>query len=257
MSPSLARTGTLYVRGHRWSNDHYLSSPQRALCAAAIAAYVVLYLTNVPGSRSDRPELRRGRAASTLATVPAAERRPASHLGLVLRRPNAKRHELAAQDDLRRCRPTRSCTSPSTSSTAIPGCATRSSRRRTGTVGGTFQLNGKTVRSINPNTASHVFAIPQIGPLGAASGRSSNAKNPCGNAPCSLSTDHATITFTFRTPGQGPLPLAVLRAVRRRLHRGLRRADADRRLHGRLPEGCVRDARLTEPPISAASRSSG
>jgi len=26
---------------------------------------------------------------------------------------------------------------------------------------------------------------------------------PCGNAPCSLSYDHTTTTFTFRTPGKG------------------------------------------------------
>ena len=37
--------------------------------------------------------------------------------------------------------------------------------------------------------------------------------------------------------GQGSVSLAVLRALRRRIHRGLRRADADRRLHGRLHQG--------------------
>ncbi len=30
-----------------------------------------------------------------------------------------------------------------------------------------------------------------------------DAKNPCDNAPCPLSNDHHTITFTFRTPGKG------------------------------------------------------
>ena len=73
----------------------------------------------------------------------------------------------------------------------------------TGTVGGTFQLNGKTVQSIGPDAASHVFAIPQIGLSVPLEGIPDSAKNPCANAPCPLSTDHETISFTFRTPGKG------------------------------------------------------
>jgi hypothetical protein len=72
-----------------------------------------------------------------------------------------------------------------------------------GTVGGTFTLNGKTMNSINPDTASHIFAIPAIGLSVPLEGISSSAKNPCSNAPCSLSNDHETISFTFRTPGKG------------------------------------------------------
>jgi hypothetical protein len=73
----------------------------------------------------------------------------------------------------------------------------------TGTVGGTFTLNGKTTDSISPDSASHVFAIPQIGLSVPLYGISSGAKNPCANAPCPLSTDHSTTTFTFRTPAKG------------------------------------------------------
>ena len=47
---------------------------------------------------------------------------------------------------------------------------------------------------------------------------------------------HRTITFTFKTGAPGPLPLAVLRPLRRRLHLRLRRPDADDRLHGRVPQ---------------------
>jgi hypothetical protein len=72
-----------------------------------------------------------------------------------------------------------------------------------GTVGGNFVLNGKTVNSIDPDTASHVFAIPQMGVSVPLYGISATAKNPCGNAPCSLSQDHSTTTFTIRTPGPG------------------------------------------------------
>ncbi len=72
----------------------------------------------------------------------------------------------------------------------------------TGTVGG-MTLDGKPTVAINPDDASHVFAIPQIGLSIPLQGIPDNAKNPCGNAPCSLSFDHTTTTFTFRTPGKG------------------------------------------------------
>lgn len=73
----------------------------------------------------------------------------------------------------------------------------------TGTVGGTFDLNGKTTKTINPNATSHVFAIPAYGLTVPLLGVSATAKNPCSNAPCTLSQDHETITFTFRTGAKG------------------------------------------------------
>jgi hypothetical protein len=72
-----------------------------------------------------------------------------------------------------------------------------------GTIGGNFTLNGKTVNAINPDTASHIFAIPAIGLSVPLEGVDDNAKNQCGAAPCALSTAHDTITFTFRTPAKG------------------------------------------------------
>jgi hypothetical protein len=72
-----------------------------------------------------------------------------------------------------------------------------------GTVGGFMTLNGKPTRGIDPTTASHVFSIPQIGLAVPLQGVSASAKNPCSNAPCSLSNDHTTTSFTFRTPGKG------------------------------------------------------
>jgi hypothetical protein len=71
-----------------------------------------------------------------------------------------------------------------------------------GTVGGTFQLNGKTTQAIDPDSASHVFAIPQIGLSVPLEGVPDSAKNPCSNAPCP-GADKETISFTFRTPGKG------------------------------------------------------
>ncbi|MGH2882686.1 MAG: hypothetical protein ACRDPA_08335, partial [Solirubrobacteraceae bacterium] len=72
-----------------------------------------------------------------------------------------------------------------------------------GTVGNSFLLDGKPTQTIDPDTASHVFAIPQIGLSVPLMGVPDSAKNPCGNAPCTLKQDHETISFTFRTPGKG------------------------------------------------------
>ena len=73
----------------------------------------------------------------------------------------------------------------------------------TGTVGNDFVLDGKTVQTISPDDASHVFAIPEMGVSVPLKGADPNAKNPCANAPCSLSDPHRTISFTIRTPGRG------------------------------------------------------
>jgi hypothetical protein len=73
----------------------------------------------------------------------------------------------------------------------------------TGTVGGVMTLGGKSTQGINPDDASHVFSIPQIGLAVPIEGIPDSAKNPCSNAPCGLSYDHTTTSFTFRTPGKG------------------------------------------------------
>ncbi len=72
-----------------------------------------------------------------------------------------------------------------------------------GTVGQTMMLDGKATQVINPDDASHVFAIPQLGVSIPLQGVPDSAKNPCANAPCTLRQDHETITFTFRTGARG------------------------------------------------------
>jgi hypothetical protein len=72
-----------------------------------------------------------------------------------------------------------------------------------GTVGDDFTMDGQPIRSIAPAAASHVFAIPELGVSVPLKGIADDAKNPCANAPCPLSTAHHTITFTFRTKGKG------------------------------------------------------
>jgi hypothetical protein len=72
----------------------------------------------------------------------------------------------------------------------------------TGTIGGTFLLDGKPTKAINNTLASHVFAIPNLGISVPLEGISANAKSPCSNAPCT-GDDHETITFSFKTPAKG------------------------------------------------------
>jgi hypothetical protein len=72
-----------------------------------------------------------------------------------------------------------------------------------GIVGDAFTVDGKAMRTINPDSASHTFAIPQLGLIVPLEGVSDNAKNQCNFAPCSLANAHHTITFTFRTGKRG------------------------------------------------------
>jgi hypothetical protein len=72
-----------------------------------------------------------------------------------------------------------------------------------GIAGGTFTLDGKPTKAIGPDTASHIFAIPQLGVLVPIYGVPDDAKNQCANAPCGLDTAHSTTTFTFHTGKPG------------------------------------------------------
>jgi len=72
-----------------------------------------------------------------------------------------------------------------------------------GTLGNTMTVNGKTMNVLNPDDASHTFAVPAMGLIVPLEGVADNAKNQCGFGPCALSTAHQTITFSFVTPGKG------------------------------------------------------
>jgi hypothetical protein len=72
-----------------------------------------------------------------------------------------------------------------------------------GIVGGTMYVNGKPLKVLNPELASHTFAIPGLGVSVPLEGIPDDAKNACENAPCSLSETHNTITFTFKTGKPG------------------------------------------------------
>jgi hypothetical protein len=68
----------------------------------------------------------------------------------------------------------------------------------------TILLNGKPTTAINPDTASHVFAVSALGVVVAIRGVDDSAKNQCGYAPCDPATmAHETIKFTFHTTKPG------------------------------------------------------
>ena len=71
-----------------------------------------------------------------------------------------------------------------------------------GTAGGTIQVNGQTTVAVDPNGASHLFAIPALGLSVPLPGISASAKNPCSNAPCT-GDDFVKINFSFRTGAKG------------------------------------------------------
>jgi hypothetical protein len=72
-----------------------------------------------------------------------------------------------------------------------------------GIVGGKFTVDGKPMSSIDPDAASHTFAIPQFNVIVPILGVDDNAKNQCGFAPCDTSMAHYTVQFTFRTGKKG------------------------------------------------------
>ena len=169
---------------------------------AAIAAYVVLYLTNVPDS---------ARAAQTsagahiyLATVPASEGTD-PHSSWV------SYYQTNAQSTNWQHKTTYILPAHSKVTVTIyqfdgdSGLRNPFISQATGTVGGNFLLNGKPTVAIDPDTASHVFAVPQLGLSVPLQGVDDNAKNQCANAPCSLKNAHQTITFTFETGATGLL----------------------------------------------------
>ncbi len=72
-----------------------------------------------------------------------------------------------------------------------------------GTVGATMTVDGKTLGSIDPEEASHTFAVPELGILVPLPGVEDEAKNQCEFAPCTMGEAHRTISFTIRTGKKG------------------------------------------------------
>jgi len=168
--------------------------------AAAIALYIGLYLTNSPPSIAVAQSPVGARL--TLATVPAA----------ALNDPNPTWVSYYAVDPgSTNWRHATTFKLPANTLVRVTiyqfdsqtGLRNPFLGQAQGTVGGGFTLDGKPTRAVDPDTASHVFAIPQIGVSVPLVGIPDSAKNPCSNAPCTLKQDHTTTTFTFRTPARG------------------------------------------------------
>jgi len=72
-----------------------------------------------------------------------------------------------------------------------------------GTVGDRMTIDGKSLRSIPPEEASHTFAVPQLNLIVPLPGVHEEAKNQCEEGPCNLSQAHRTIDFTIHTGEPG------------------------------------------------------
>ena len=59
------------------------------------------------------------------------------------------------------------------------------------------------MKVLDPDTASHTFAIPALGVIVPVLGIADDAKNQCEYAPCEESMAHETVTFSFRTGKPG------------------------------------------------------
>lgn len=171
-----------------------------AVVCALLALYLGLYLTNAPGSAAATT----GPAGAQLylATVPAAALNDKHPTWVSYYAVNAQsgdwRH--VTTFDLPAHTLVRITIFNYDSQT---GLRNPFISQATGTVGGDFELNGQSTQAIDPDAASHVFAVSQLGISVPISGVTATAKNQCGNAPCSLSEAHTTTTFTIRTPGPG------------------------------------------------------
>jgi hypothetical protein len=68
---------------------------------------------------------------------------------------------------------------------------------------GLMKLDGKPTATLDPDLASHTFAIPDLGVSVPLAGVADNAKNQCSVAPCTLAEAHRTIVFSFRAGKKG------------------------------------------------------
>jgi hypothetical protein len=172
-----------------------------AIVVAAIAAYVFLYLTKVPASAVAAQT--KGGAQLYLATVPAAALNDPHPTWVSYYVTNSQGTDW--KHDTTFVVPANSVVHITINQyDSASGLRNPFISQATGTVGGTFNLNGKTMQAIDPNLASHVFAIPQMGVSVPLAGIADDAKNACSNAPCSPSSNaHTTTTFTIKTGAKG------------------------------------------------------
>jgi hypothetical protein len=77
-----------------------------------------------------------------------------------------------------------------------------------GTAGDVMTLNGRSLSVINSNAGNgvaHTFSVPSLGINVPLYGNNATL-NLCGKAPCTATSPHNVITFSFMTPGPGNYP---------------------------------------------------
>lgn len=178
-----------------------LSLSAALIVAAAIAAYVVLYLTSVPGSAT--AEQTSTGTNLYLATVATAEATDAHPTWVSYYVTNNK--ATLWQHDTTFVVPAHSLVHVTLFQfDGDSGLRNNFLSQVQGTIGGTMTLNGKTVSTINPADAAHIFAIPALGVSVPLEGVASTAKNACAQAPCSITSNaYNKVSFTFKTGAKG------------------------------------------------------
>jgi hypothetical protein len=169
------------------------------LVCVAIALYVVLYLTNVPGSVAATTTPTGSQLyLATVATAEASDPHPTwvSYYGV-----NASSSQWHHDTTFQVPAHTLIHVTIYQYDTAT-GLRNPFFSQPAGTVG-PVTINGRPTTVVDPTTPGHTFAIPDIGVSVPLPGAPSNAKNLCAQAPCSLSQAHVTVSFTFRSPGTG------------------------------------------------------
>jgi hypothetical protein len=68
---------------------------------------------------------------------------------------------------------------------------------------GDMTVDGQPVKTLDPDLASHTFAVPDLGVTVPLKGVPDDAKDQCSVAPCTLAEAHTTVVFTFRTGKKG------------------------------------------------------
>jgi hypothetical protein len=72
-----------------------------------------------------------------------------------------------------------------------------------GVVGGEMTVDGKTLRVLDPDLASHTFTIPDLGVSVPLKGVADDAPNQCAVTPCTSQQAHTTVTFRFNSGAPG------------------------------------------------------
>lgn len=72
-----------------------------------------------------------------------------------------------------------------------------------GVIGNVMTVDGKQLRVLDPDLASHTFTIPSLGVSVPLKGVGDDAPNQCSVTPCTMQQAHTTVTFRFNSGKAG------------------------------------------------------